>query len=83
LICLSWTQTGDYTYALNHFGLGWDPTGSTLLGPANIKESVTLDYSGTAFSGTFTITQYSTQQTILQTINGTVTAQRINVDTTQ
>jgi hypothetical protein len=78
-----WTQTGNYTYALNHFGLGWDPTGATLVGPANIRENVTLDYSGTAFSGTFTITQYSTQQTILQTVNGTLTAQRITVDTTQ
>src|SRR5580658_6092083 len=41
-----WTQTGDYTYTLNHFGLAWDPTGAAFLGPSNIKESVTLDYCG-------------------------------------
>jgi hypothetical protein len=75
-----WTQTGDYTYALNHFALSWDPTGTMLVGPANIKESITIDYSGTAFSGTFTLIQYDTKGNTLATVNGTVTATRINVD---
>ena len=77
-----WMQTGDYTYTLNHFAMSWDPTGSMYVGPANIKESITIDYSGTAFSGTFTIMQYDTKGNVLQTVNGTVTATRINVDST-
>jgi hypothetical protein len=78
-----WVQTGDYTYALNHFALSWDPTGTMLVGPANIKESITLDYSGTAFTGTFTLTQYDTKGNTLQTVTGTITATRINVDSSQ
>jgi hypothetical protein len=75
-----WMQTGEYTYTLNHFAMSWDPTGSMYVGPANIKENITIDYSGTAYAGTFTIMQYDTKGNVLQTVNGTITATRINVD---
>lgn len=76
-----WTQTSRYTYVLNHFALSWDPTGTVFVGPANIKENITLDYSGTAFSGTFTITQFDTHSNTLATVTGTITGTRITVDT--
>ena len=34
----AWKQTGRSTYKLNHYALSWDPTGTTLIGPANLRE---------------------------------------------
>lgn len=58
--CLGvWKQTGPRTYVLNHFGAAFDdsaaPAPATLIGPANIREWVTLSPNGDSFSGTFTI----------------------------
>jgi hypothetical protein len=75
-----WTATGTYTYVLNHYALAWDTTGAVFQGPTNIKESITLDYSGTAFSGTFTIINYDTQGKVSSTINGTLAGTRLTVD---
>jgi len=56
--CLGvWERTGPSTYRLNHIALSWNPDG-TPLGPASIREEVTLDRSGNKYKGTFTIVQY-------------------------
>jgi hypothetical protein len=53
-----WKQTGPATFSLNHFALSWDATGTQFIGPANIRETVTVDRRGKTYSGHFTITQY-------------------------
>jgi hypothetical protein len=74
-----WKKTGRSSYKLNHFALSWDPTGTTLIGPANIKEEVVLD-SENSYSGTFTIDQFDTEGHLLAHISGLVSAQRITAD---
>jgi hypothetical protein len=79
--CLGvWKRTGKSTYKLNHFALSWDPTGTVFVGPANIREEVTLDDSGNSFSGTFTIDQFDTNGNTLAHIVGKITAQRVTPD---
>jgi hypothetical protein len=56
-VCMGvWQQIGGSTFKLNHLALGWQP--GAYVGPATIKETVTLDPSGNSFKGSFTITQY-------------------------
>ena len=68
------------TYKLNHFALSWDPTGTNLIGPANIREEVVLGRSGNSYAGTFTIDQFDTDGNVLAHIAGRVTATRITAD---
>ncbi len=87
-----WKQTGRSTYKLNHFALAWafdagtSPTGpgiggADFVGPANIREEITLDERGNSYHGNFTLTQYEPDgTTIIATISGTVTATRITPD---
>ena len=75
-----WKLTGHSSFKLNHFGLSWDPTGTVLIGPANIKEQVTLGHSGNNYSGTFSIDQYDPNGNLLAHIQGSVAAVRIPVD---
>ena len=75
-----WKKTGPSSYKLNHFGLSWDPTGKTLVGPANIREEVVLGSNENSYSGTFTIDQYDTEGHLLAHISGLVSAQRITAD---
>jgi hypothetical protein len=80
--CLGvWKQTGTGTYKLNHFATAWDPTGTTLIGPANIREEVTLASDGNSFSGKFTIDQYDESGNNLAHVQGKITATRITMDT--
>jgi hypothetical protein len=73
--------TGHSSYALNHVTLSWDPTGSFFVGPGSIHELVTVDPSGNAYSGTFTIDQYAQDgTTVLAHLAGTVSATRITAD---
>jgi hypothetical protein len=79
--CLGvWRQTSRSSFKLNHFGLSWDPTGATLIGPANIKEQVTVAHGGNRYTGTFTIDQYDTNGNVLAHIQGNIAAERITVD---
>jgi len=79
--CLGvWKKTGESTYKLNHFALSWDPTGTVFVGPANIRENVTLNAQGNSFSGTFTIDQFDTNGNTLAHIVGKITAQRVTPD---
>jgi hypothetical protein len=76
-----WKQVGESTYRLNHFALSWDSTGTVLVGPANIRETVTLDKDQDHYSGTFSIKQYAQDaKTVLGHVVGTVDATRIIVN---
>jgi len=80
--CLGvWEKTGRSTYKLNHFALSSDLNGN-LVGPANIREDVTLDASGNGYSGTFSIDQFDLHGSTLAHIVGHISATRITVDTT-
>ncbi len=80
--CLGvWEKTGRSTYKLNHFALSSDLNGN-LVGPANIREDLTLDASGNSYSGTFSIDQYDLAGKTLAHIVGSISATRITVDTT-
>jgi len=73
-------KTGPSAYKLNHFALSSDLNGN-MIGPATIRENVTLDSHGAAYSGTFSIDQYDTSGKLLVHIVGEVKATRITVDT--
>ena len=75
--CLGvWRQVAPSRYHLNHFALSYDTSG-VLNARVNIKEDVTLDASGTMYSGPFTIDIYDPNGGLLQHIGGQVTAQRV------
>jgi hypothetical protein len=79
--CLGvWSRTGRSTYRLNHFALSSDLSGK-LVGPARIREVVTLDQTRDRYEGTFTIDQYDVSGNLLAHIAGQVIATRITVDT--
>ena len=79
--CLGvWTQTGRRTYSLNHYAMSFNPDG-TFLGPANIKENVTLSSDGNSYTGSFSIDQYDTQLNLLAHIVGNINATRVTVNT--
>ena len=75
-----WKRTGRSTYKLNHFAMGWDPTGTIFIGPTNLKEEIVLDRSRNSYAGTFTVDQYDTNGNVIGHAAGNVTAQRIAVD---
>lgn len=79
--CLGvWQKGGPSSYDLNHFGLSFDPAGN-FIGPAQIREHVTLNHKADQYEGTFTIDQYDSSGNALVHITGRVTATRITVDT--
>lgn len=79
--CLGvWHKSGPSSYDLNHFGLSSDP-GGNLIGPAQIREQVTLDRKGNRYEGTFTIDQYDVSGNPLAHVSGRITATRITVET--
>jgi hypothetical protein len=81
--CLGvWENVGPLTYKLNHFALSWDSSGTILVGPANIREDVTLSHDHNSFTGTFTIDQYDQQGTRLAHITGQIQGKRITMSTT-
>ena len=80
--CLGvWKQVGERTYKLNHFAAGWDGNGMNLIGPANIKETVTVDRDGESFAGTFTIDQYTEAGNRAVHLQGIIRGTRITVST--
>ena len=82
--CLGvWENVGPSKYKLNHFPLSWNPDG-TELGPANIRETVTLNADHNSFTGTFSLGQYDTQGNLQAPglLYGNVQAKRITVQTT-
>jgi len=91
-VCMGvWEQTGPATYKLKHIGLSYvssdtpPPLGpvspAAFVGPAIIRETITLNRARNSFEGTFTIDQYGADETtLLQHIGGTVTATRFTMD---
>ncbi len=88
--CLGiWIQTGSRTYVLNHLpwqGNVFDPAvPADTVGPpadgAQLLEKITLSPDGNSYSGTFTLTAYTSSGTVYQTFIGTLAAKRITVDT--
>ena len=76
----AWKQVKHSTFKLNHFGLSWDPTGTTFIGPANLRSEVVVSRDRKSYSGTFTVDQYDTNGNLIAHVGGTVTAQRITAD---
>ena len=75
-----WDRSGG-SYRLNHYALSWDPTGTQFVGPTNIREMVSVDASGNAIEGEFTIDQYSSDgSTVVAHLDGTISGERITVD---
>jgi hypothetical protein len=88
-VCMgSWEQTGPSTYKLRHIALAWangdsSPPASpaVYVGPAIIREEITLNSAGTAFAGRFTIDQYAKDEvTLIEHIAGTLSATRFTAD---
>jgi len=80
--CLGvWEKTGPSKYKLNHFPLSWNPD-ETLLGPANIREEITLSSDHNSYVGTFTLDQYNSGGNKLVHLAGRVKAKPITVNTT-
>jgi len=91
-VCMGvWKRIGRHTYKLNHIALAWvsadtpPPLGpvapAAFVGPAIIRQTVTVDQSGNSFEGSFTIDQYAQDETtLLQHIGGKVIATRVTVD---
>ncbi len=80
--CLGvWSRTGGASYTLNHFALSWD-LDNNFVGPANIREDITVDRGGQSYAGSFTIDQFDGSGHVLAHVAGKVTGTRITVDTT-
>ena len=91
-VCMgAWDKTGPATYKLKHVALAWvsgdtpPPLGpvspAMFVGPATIREVVTLDRSHNSYAGTFTIDQYASDgTTLLEHVSGTITATRITAN---
>lgn len=75
-----WKQTKHSTFKLNHFGLSWDPTGTTFIGPANLRALVVVARDRLSYTGSFTVDQYDTNGNLLVHVNGNVSAERITAD---
>jgi hypothetical protein len=74
-----WKRVGPATFSLNHFALSWDDSGAHFIGPANIRETVTVDRRGNTYTGSFSITQYDKDGTTkLGGVSGAVKGTRIN-----
>ena len=79
--CLGvWEKGGRSRFELNHFALSWDPSGN-FIGPAQLREDVTVNHKADRYEGTFTIDQYDVSGNLLAHVEGTVTATRITVET--
>lgn len=80
--CLGvWQAIGPRQFQLNHFAAAYDSTGTQLIGPANIRETVTVGPEGKRFEGTFTIDQYDEGGNLLAHVQGRITGTRIDVNT--
>jgi hypothetical protein len=80
--CLGvWEKSGPSSYKLNHFALAYDLSGN-FIGPAQLREDVTLDQAGTHYAGSFTIDQYDPSGTLIAHIEGQVTGKRISLSST-
>ena len=81
-VCLGeWIKTGARTYQMNHFGVSYDSTGQTLVGPARIQQWLTLDAKGDSTTGKFTIDQWDEAGNLLAHVQGKVIGTRVTMET--
>jgi hypothetical protein len=81
-VCLGeWIKTGARTYQLNHFGVSYDSTGTTIVGPARIQQWLTLDPNGDSTTGKFTVVQWDESGNVLAHVQGNVTGTRVTMET--
>jgi hypothetical protein len=85
-VCLGiWKRTGDNSYELNHIGLSWNPAANppASLGPAFIKQWLTLAKDGNNYNGYFTINQLKSDgvHNLMPTITGRIHARRVTLTT--
>ena len=81
-ICFGvWQKMGPSTYTLNHFGLGFDASG-TFTGQAQVREHVVVDRKGNRFEGVFSVDSYDPQGHLVARIVGRVIGTRVTVRTT-
>jgi hypothetical protein len=78
------TGVWDYAageYQLNHYALSWSPDGDTFVGPANIREHVSVDAGANRFNGRFSIDQYNADgSVVLVHLDGIIQATRVTVN---
>ena len=78
------TGVWDYAaglYQLNHYALSWSPDGDTFVGPANIREHVSVDAGANRFQGRFSIDQYNADgSVVLVHLDGLIQATRVTVN---
>lgn len=93
-VCMGvWAQIGPFTYKLKHLALAWvssdtppsiggpGPSPAQFLGPAIIRQVVTLSQSRDVYQGGFTIDQYNADESVLLVhVSGTITGTRVTVD---
>lgn len=82
-VCLGiWERTGNSTYELNHVGLSWDPVNNVAVGPAFIKQFVTLEKGANEYTGVVTIIQLKADgKTVDIELKGVIVANRLTVNT--
>ncbi|MGB0122465.1 MAG: hypothetical protein WA419_03330 [Silvibacterium sp.] len=81
-VCVGvWEKVGPRCYKLNHIGMSYDSSGLNLVGPAIIRQNLTLNSKGDEFSGTFTIDQYDESGNILAHVQGTISGTRVTINT--
>lgn len=81
-VCLGvWEKIGPCSYKLNHIGMSYDSTGLNLVGPAVIRQNLTLNDKGDEVSGTFTIDQYDESGNKLAHVQGTIKGTRFTINT--
>jgi hypothetical protein len=77
-----WDQVGPYTHKLNHFALGY-ADGVNLTSVYRFQEVVTVDRTGSKFTGEFSIEAFDPKTHAPQgTYKGTVTGEKVKIDTT-
>jgi hypothetical protein len=86
--CLGvWEKVGRSTYKLNHYAMAFMDDGKTPAGTVNIREEVTVDWSGNRYIGTFSIDGFDTNGVHLPMnqpgshANGVITGVRITLET--
>ena len=81
-VCLGiWEKVGPRSYKLNHVGISFDPSGLNRVGPAFIRQTLTLNAKGDEISGTFTIDQYDDSGNKLVHIQGKIIGTRFTMST--
>jgi hypothetical protein len=77
-----WSQTGFWTYQINHFPIAYNPTTGEIANYINFRAQITLSPGGDSYSGTFTLDVYDPMGNHVDHLAGNIVAKRITVDST-